>query len=390
MILFLAGTFWFLVSLTGVVGLLITPAVIFANLFFFRRRPDAGRPPFGGLTMIVPLRGAEPHLHANLVSHVDCPPPVAFQLLIAMETADDPSYPTAREVQGLRPASDIEIVLTGDSVSRMGKVHNMMGAFAKAKHEVIAFADGDVRIEPGIYDAALSALASAPAAFLPPVYGRASDLGGAVVANLCNAFYFPLLAALDLFARVDFAGGGFMAFRRKALDDLGGPAAVADRMADDAALGRAVSRQGGRVRVVQKRLSSPSSPAPLSSVFRQLRRWSITIRSFLGGRYGLFPPGFVLSNAVLLVIVAVAAGKATPDFWSFIAALVAMRAAYGVVFASGLGRFRPGWREVLLFPVMDVLALPVWFMGLFGRKVSWRGRVYDVSRDGRVIGLPAP
>ena len=42
------------------------------------------------------------------------------------------------------------------------------------------------------------------------------------------------------------------------------------------------------------------------------------------------------------------------------------------------------WRRFWLLPLQDGLSLLVWFAGLFGSRIVWRGRAYKLSGDGRL------
>jgi len=39
-------------------------------------------------------------------------------------------------------------------------------------------------------------------------------------------------------------------------------------------------------------------------------------------------------------------------------------------------------KHFYLLPVRDVLSFVIWCVSWFGRRVEWRGRVFEVKRDG--------
>src|SRR5690606_11010126 len=109
-------------------------------------RPAKGhgaRPP---VSVLVPLKGAPAGLEfrlRRLLANLD----EADQLVLAMETEDDPAHAVARALQEGHPDRDVTVVLSGPAGERMGKQHNLAAALPHARHEVLAFADDDVHVE---------------------------------------------------------------------------------------------------------------------------------------------------------------------------------------------------------------------------------------------------
>jgi ceramide glucosyltransferase len=44
-------------------------------------------------------------------------------------------------------------------------------------------------------------------------------------------------------------------------------------------------------------------------------------------------------------------------------------------------------RYLWMLPVSDFISFYVWVMGIIGKKVEWRGRIYDITRDGKMRPL---
>jgi len=42
-------------------------------------------------------------------------------------------------------------------------------------------------------------------------------------------------------------------------------------------------------------------------------------------------------------------------------------------------------RHFWLLPVRDLLSFAIWCVSLVGKQVEWRGRIFEVKRDGRMV-----
>ena len=149
----------------------------------------------------------------------------------------------------------MEIVVTGPSGSRMGKIHNMIEALKQAKFPVVAFADGDIRVNLETYARALETLVTGDAAFFPPYYGDPTNLGSSIIACYTNYYYFQNLAPMEIAGRLNFCSGGFMIFKRSTLEAIGGLERFATQISDDASIGRALAKA-----VSYTHLTLPTTP----------------------------------------------------------------------------------------------------------------------------------
>jgi len=51
---------------------------------------------------------------------------------------------------------------------------------------------------------------------------------------------------------------------------------------------------------------------------------------------------------------------------------------------SGYTHDRESQRWLFWLPMRDLLTALIWFVGLFGRHVTWRGETYSLDPDGRI------
>ena len=70
--------------------------------------------------------------------------------------------------------------------------------------------------------------------------------------------------------------------------------------------------------------------------------------------------------------------------WAAVGACVALRTSAALMVGGRVLGDNLRWWRFWLLPLQDGLSLLVWFAGLFGRRIVWRGRAYELSRDGRL------
>lgn len=377
--------FWVLFWICAAELVLVAMPTFLVNLYVYGvigRRPIP--PGSAEVSLIKPLRGADLQLRANLETYASFPPSGPYQILLAMESKEDPAFAVAEDFRRAHPDLDIEIVIAGPSGPRMGKIHNMIEAYERAKHSLIMFSDGDVRIDTRTFPAAIDALTRADAAFFPCYYKAPGDAGSAAVALYTNHDFFLLLAPLSLTGKADFLWGGFMTVRRSALDEIGGLRPFERRISDDASLGHALAAKGKRIDIVPVPLLMPCEPESPKVAYEHLRRWGVMVRAFMGRGYFGFPAIFLGQNAVVAVFLGAACGHAALGL-ALLAAVFSFRLASSACLDMLLaGRLMPAWCYAMLF-LCDLLSLPVWALPLFNDTIEWRGKRYRVLPSGEAV-----
>ncbi|MDE2510347.1 MAG: glycosyltransferase, partial [Elusimicrobia bacterium] len=160
------------------------------------------------MTLIKPVKGLDDDMEEGFRSIVEADPSKSLQILIALETAEDPAYPFARAFADAHPDRDVEVVLTGPSGPRMGKIHNMIEAFPRARHDRVLFSDADVRITAALLsDTARAFDAGADAVYAMPYHAFVPGPGGWLFLVAFNySFCVPVALSYRLGKLRSFAG----------------------------------------------------------------------------------------------------------------------------------------------------------------------------------------
>jgi ceramide glucosyltransferase len=339
------------------------------------------RPPltsFPPLSVLTPLDGMEEGLARNLRSSFDQRYP-QFELLFAVRRADDPALGVVRELMQEFPNVPAQIIITGEPPYPNAKVFSLRMMQAAARYDLLLMKDSDVRGGPGM----LSVIA---AEFQDPKVGMVTCPYLAVAAR---GFWWKLdavgmntqLLAGVLVARMlegmKFALGPAIAVRKSILDEMGGLDTLNDYLAEDFVIGKVIDGLGYRVILSSFRIEHHIGGGNFWSNMQHRLRW---VRSTRRSR----PSGYVgelFTNPLPLCFLL---GLWAPNLWPVVAVVAAIRLATAWVTARMVLQDRLTLGQWFCIPVQDVLSFVFWLAGFFGSKVIWRGRQYQLGRDGRI------
>ena len=351
-----------------------------------RRRPD---PPRGwpAVSVIKPIRGLDEEAEANLRSFLTLDYPGEREVLFCVEEERDPAVPLIRRLLGAHPEANARLLVRERGhPGTLGKIHNMMVGVEASLHPVLVFSDADVRAGAGYLQDLVRPLADPRMglAFGAPVIAGAKTAAAALLALAVNDAVL-LVAPAAALQRVEGACGASMAIRRETLEAVGGLLPLADRIADDAALGQAVRRAGlqvaltpSPVRIIQRRLS-------LRAWWSLMHRWFVTVRRLFPTLYACYPLAEFGPLWALLYAAARAGRGADAAVWLLPAAMVALAAASMAVASLRFARTPEVLRWLWLLPALDLLRAAVWVAAYLSAEVAWRGRRLRVLRGGLAV-----
>jgi hypothetical protein len=353
------------------------------------RDPDPFAPP---ATLIVPFRGVDPGLEANLRAYFALDYPNVHILLVT-DSGGDPSLPVLERVRASHPRVDARILVAGRATTRGQKVHNLLHALGhlRPQDRVVAFGDSDIRPDPRWLRSLIAPLSDPGVAvstgfrwYLPPEGEMAS-----VLRSVWNAGIVGLFGPNG----APFAWGGAMALRRETLDEL----AVRERwrgaLSDDYAVSRAAREHGRGIRFEPRCLSFSHEPCTLGELLEWSRRqlaitrvyhpvlWRLGFVSELGNNLALW--------GGLAVLAASAAGGGPAGPAAALAGILG--ATYALRCAKARARLRvvtelfPAHQAALerhrlaytfLGPITSLIMLSGLVRTAFSTVIEWRGMKY--------------
>jgi ceramide glucosyltransferase len=354
-----------------------------ATLLRLRRRQRGSRETTftPSVSIVKPLRGLDEGLEANLESFFRLDyPPSELEVVFSFASSSDPAYAPARRVADRHPEVSSTFVFDEREPGGNAKVNRLSAAMRYAKHRLILFSDGNVRVRPGFLRRAVSWFRDSRVGLVSNLFraSGAASLGSRVEALYLNGCLMPGTALVADVLGTPCVVGKSILVSRRGLDAIGGIGALRDYLAEDFVLGREIRRAGYRVILSADVLDTMEVGKPLRVAWQRHRRWSI-MRHRLAGRLYV---GEALIGALPWFVLSLAAPGATLK--AVAGALLGLRwgAELAVIRAWG----DPiDWRDAALIPVRDLFATAVFVAGLVGRTLAWRGRPLVVGPDTRIL-----
>jgi ceramide glucosyltransferase len=292
------------VELAAIASLGYTAAAIITSANFGRRAVEqsAGQPP---VTLLVPLRGAEPLLEENLRAFAEQTYP-EFQLVLGVADAGDPALPIARRVAAAFPDRRIDIDIGEAAGARNPKLANVLSMMRLVRNTTLILADSDTRVDADYVRAVTAPLQSSDIGAVTCLFAGVPDdtFASKLGAMFMNEQFIPSALVDRLFGPLRHCFGPTNAFRAAVLQSIGGFEALAPHLADDFMLGHFIAERGLRVVISKYVIRTMVSDSTLPILWEHELRWHRTIRGLqpLGyaGMFLTFPvPLALLAFAVM-------------------------------------------------------------------------------------------
>jgi ceramide glucosyltransferase len=362
------------------------------------KQADAPAPQksYPSISVIRPIKGLDAGVAENFKAALDHGYPGEVETLFVFDDAKEPALPHAREAiaehrRSGRPGT-ARIVFCGEPpAGRTGKLNAMIVAMRQSRGELVAFVDSDVRQSQGSLTQLVDTLLNdreAGSAFAPVVVSEEPRTVGDVgYSLLLNGLYGPAAALTTEHAggELPFIMGQFMVFRREAIAAIGGLESAEGQLVDDMYIGARVKAAGYRNKVSPARVRIVQEGLPTSEFVKTFIRWITFSRSGLPGKEFKFQ-SWIRGTIFWLGLVTAAAALATGSW--LVAALAAL-VPVGIAASINSLHERFGGAALplryLWVSFVVLLTSPAVYLSVFtNRKVTWRGRSYDLDAGSRL------
>lgn len=329
-----------------------------------------------GVSIMVPIRGLDEGAWDNWSAFCKQDYP-RYEVLFGVVDLDDPAIPTLEKLVALFP-DRVRLFVGLEPRGINYKDSTLSYLLENAQHEVIIFADSDVRVRPDYIQTMTTPLADPTVGIVTGAFvGHNPQFVGSALASLgrCCDFIPSALVARVLDRGLRFAVGATIATRKATLADFGG--LHLNRIGSDYNLGKRAAQAGYRVELSDCILESDTGREKISQLFQRELRWARTIRFNRGAIYYTVAICYGVVFCIPLLLLS--------DFadWSIAVTLVAVSIRYFQAWVAAQTMDCPQLlRWFWLLPLRDMLSLTVWAIGAFGRGVNWRGRRLRIEGDG--------
>jgi len=359
---------------------------IIAGLRFFSRRKVEATGDLRPVTIMIPLHGADFRAYENYAAlcRQDYP---EYQIVFGTRDARDSSIPIVQKLIEDFPDRDIALVISDNTIGQNLKISNLQNMLARVKHERIVVVDSDIRVSRDYLRRVLAPLADERVGLVTCLYRAAEtpDFGARLEAVGITAEFAPGVLMAWMLEGVKFALGSTMATTRTRLEAIGGFRALADYLADDFMLGNLIEKNGHEVRLSDHVVETAMQPVGLAGMIRHQIRWARSTRISRPAGY----LGLILTYGTALALLNVAAGRASMLSLMLLAVTLVIRLTMGWMIGVHWLGDRILKKYFWLVPVRDLLSFLIWCASWVGNTVEWRGRLFEVSRDGKMTQVGA-
>jgi ceramide glucosyltransferase len=352
---------------------------------FSRKASSARRTSMPSVTILKPLHGAEPGLLENLASFCTQNYPGPVQIVLGVQDPRDDAIAVVERLRAEHGADHIDLVVDATMHGLNRKVSNLVNMWRRVEHEIIVVADSDMRVDPDYLSRVVAALEERGIGAVtclyhglaaPGVWARLAELG-------INAHFLPsVVFGLGLgLAHPCF--GSTIAFKRKALAEIGGFIGIADCLADDYAIGARLRAQGYKISVCPFTIGHVCGEMSAGELWQHEVRWARTVRTIDPVGY----TGSIVTHAFPLALIAALAGISAESLGPAIAIGLSITS-----FGCRLALLRQVERafglppqSYWLLPLRDLLSFAVFVSSVVGRNAKWKGRGYRFVSGGILV-----
>ena len=364
---------------SGLVLALVVGAVVYSVIsiiaaWSYLRARAPVRPATEPVSILKPLAGLDRGLESNLRTFFE-QDYRAFEILFAVRNPDDPAVPVVEKLRAEYPSVPSRLLFTGEPIYPNAKVFSLEQMLAAAPHDLVVMSDSDTRVAPDF-------LRTVAAEFQNPRLGLATCLYRAVPgatfwsrleATGLNTDFIAGLLTARMLEGVKFAVGPTIVARRRVIDSIGGFSRLKDYLAEDFVLGKFAAEAGHGVILSSYVIEHHIGSADFHHNIEHRLRW---VRSTRRSR----PLGYLGQLFTMPVPLALILFLLKPALWPVSLAAFAVRMAAAHVVSAYVLHARLNWA---LLPLEDVIGFFFWLAGFFGNIITWRGRRYRLTRDGR-------
>lgn len=355
---------------------------LYAATKFFSRSPVNRSSGLLPVTILIPLYGADFEAYDNYASFCRQDYP-EYQIVFGVRDSRDPSIPIVRQLIADFPDRDIELVICADTMGKNPKVSNLQNMLAWAKHEQIVIVDSDIRVGEDYLRHIIPPLGDERVGLVTCLYraAKAPNWASRLEAIGITAEFAPGVLVARQLEGMAFALGATMATTRRKLESIGGLHAIADYLSDDFMLGNLMSKAGYQVRLSRYVVQTVLAPVSFFSMMKHQIRWARGTRICRPMGY----LGLILTYGTALALLNVILDRGSMLSLLLLSSTLAVRLTMG-------WRVGVRWlgddilrKYIWLLPVRDILSFLIWCVSLVGKKVEWRGEIFEILEDGRVV-----
>lgn len=337
------------------------------------------------VTIFKPVHGMEARLEENLESFFQ-QDYRNYEIIVGARSADDPALILAEKLRQRYPHVESRIVTSGPALWPNAKVYTLAQMIPLSRNEYFVVSDSDVRVGPDFLRNVIPPLLECKLGLVTCLYrgDSAGDFWSSLEALGMSVEMPSGVVVADMLEGIRFALGPAVAFRRDALEAIGGIASTADYYSDDYVLGNKIWAAGYKVIFSHYFVHHVLTPRTFVRTLGDQLRWMKSTRH--SRPWGHVGTGltFAMPFGILGLISAAALGHAYLGL-GLLAAAYLNRVIQCIAVGWGLLKDRRALRLCWLYPIRDLQGFLVWMASYLSHNFYWRGEIYRFTKDGRIV-----
>ncbi|TFK36872.1 glycosyltransferase family 21 protein [Crucibulum laeve] len=368
-----------------------------------------------GVSILRPLKGLDTNLYENLESTFKQEYPT-FEIVFSVADEGDQALPIVRELISKYPNINADVIVGEEVVGVNPKVNNLIRSYRQATNDILWVLDSNVLVDPGTLARSVDALVGSSSSptrknialvhHVPFAFVNESQLGSRIEEAFLNTNHAKMYIAINTVAVESCVVGKSNLYRRSDIERLNGSL---KRRNDQAGGEDAQSEYGlhvfGRFLAEDNMIASALwhelgqrhdlscdvahnvvGNMSLSDYIWRRVRW-IRVRKHMVLAATILEP---FTESVMLSVIAASSLSVLLGFppWIFLALHFTLWLLVDLdVYASLAGHSLPkesAYGFIIAWAAREILAFPIWLLAIFGDEVVWRGKKYQVLRDGEV------
>lgn len=334
---------------------------------------------FPPVSIIKPLKGLDDNLFDNLESFCRQDYP-EYEIILSLQDYNDSAYRVAEKIRSKYPEV-VKIIIDNSSHALNPKVKNMISAYNASKYDYFLISDSNVYVDPDYLKKTVSSIMTSDTGLVTNlIIGDGGKSLGARLENLqLNSFIILSVCFLDKFLKMPCSIGKSMLMRKSDFEEIGGFNAVKDVLAEDYLIGKLMHEKGKKVALSSYIIKNINEYWSFRRFLNRHTRWAKIRWKIAGAKYLTEP----LSNPIFLSsIIPLLDGFSKISLSVFL--MVALIKITFDLYVSKIIKSSTGISAILI-PIKDLLVALMWFVPIVNCKINWRGNIYKIGQDTKII-----
>ncbi len=331
------------------------------------------------VSILKPLKGADPEMYASFRSHCLQEYPAEFELIFGVNDLSDPAVQEVERLKREFPHRVISLIVCPALTGTNRKVTNLAQMVRQAHYEYVLINDSDIRVPPNYLRDVLSYFADSKTGMVTALYRGVPErtIWSRVESMIIADFAGGILSALVVDRGIKFALGSTLAISKRVLAEIGGLEPLSNYLADDYELGFRTSQAGYRVALADVVVETFLPAYSFRDMYEHQLRWGRTMRDLRKTAYW----GIVFTYGLPWAFLALLCATFAPWSLVLLAVVAVARFVSTYAFCKWVVQDAHSRRNLWLVPLRDVIGVIVFLASFAGNTVTWRGESFRL-KDG--------